>query len=221
MKIKGAIFDVDGVILDSMGIWSEIGSKFLDSLKIAHDKNIDDVLKTMTVPQAILYLKNEFKIDFSELEIKDKIREIVNKYYDCHVKLKKGVLDFFEMLKEYNVKICVATANNYDTIKNTFDRLEIRKYFLEIFSCEKMDCDKTSSKIFDVALDFLGVKKNEVVIFEDSLYAIKTVRKANFFAIGMFDEYEKGNWNEINNLANYCFKDFVATKKFFLANNFI
>ena len=222
MKIKGAIFDVDGVILDSMKIWNEIGSKFLDSLKIAHDKNIDEFLKTMTIPQAILYLKNEFKINLSECEIKNKTREIVNKYYDCHVKLKSGVLDFLEMLKKNDVKICVATANNYDTVKNTFDRLDIKKYFLEIFSCEKLDCDKqTSSKIFDIALDFLGLKKNDVVVFEDSLYAIKTVRKANFFAIGMFDKYEIKNWNEIKNLANYCFKDFMAAKNFFLANKFI
>ena len=79
------------------------------------------------------------------------------------MKLKSGVLDFLEVLKKNNVKMCVATANNYDTIKNTFDRLDINKYFLEIFSCEKMDCDKTSSKIFDVALDFLDLKKNQVI----------------------------------------------------------
>lgn len=221
MKIKGAIFDVDGVILDSMEIWSKIGSKFLDSLKIAHDKNIDEFLKTMTVPQAILYLKNEFKINLSEGEIKDRIREIVNKYYDCHVKLKSGVLDFLEVLKKNNVKMCVATANNYDTIKNTFDRLDINKYFLEIFSCEKMDCDKTSSKIFDIALDFLGVRKDNAVIFEDSLYAIQTVKKANFFVIGMFDKRDEENWSEIKNLANYCFNDLLSAQKFFLANKFI
>lgn len=221
MKIKGAIFDVDGVILDSTEIWSKIGSKFLDSLKIAHDKNIDEFLKTMTIPQAILYLKNEFKINLSEGEIKDKIRDIVNKYYDCHVKLKSGVLDFLEVLKKNDIKMCVATANNYDTIKNTFDRLDIKKYFLEILACEKMDCDKTSSKIFDMALDRLGVKKNSAVIFEDSFYAIKTVREANFFVIGMFDKREEENWDEIKNLANYCFDDFVSAQKFFLANKFI
>ena len=221
MKVKGVIFDADGVILDSTGIWSVIGSKFLDSLKITHDKNIDEFLRTMTMPQAILYLKNEFRINLSECEIKDKIREIINKYYDCHVKLKSGVLDFLKMLKEYNVKTCVATANNYDTIKNTFDRLGIKKYFLEIFSCEKMDCDKTSSKIFDMALDFLDLKKNDVVVFEDSLHAIQTVKKANFFVIGMFDKCEQENWGEIKNLANYCFNDFVSAKEFFLANKFI
>ena len=221
MKIKGAIFDVDGVILDSMEIWSRIGSKFLDSLKIAHDENIDEFLKTMTIPQAILYLKNEFKINLSECEIKDKIREIINKYYACHVKLKSGVLDFLEVLKKNNVRMCVATANNYDTIKNTFYRLDIKKYFLEIFSCEKMDCDKTSPKIFDMALDFLDLKKNDVVVFEDSLHAIQTVKKANFFVIGMFDKREKENWGEIKNLANYCFNDFVSAQKFFLAHKFI
>ncbi len=221
MKIKGAIFDADGVILDSMEIWSKIGSKFLDSLEIKHDENIDEFLKTMTIPQAILYLKNEFKINFSEREIKNKIREIINKYYARNVKLKNGILNFLEVLKRNNIKMCVATANNYDTVENTFGKLDIKKYFLEIFSCEKMDCDKTSSKIFDIALDFLGVEKDNAVVFEDSLHAIKTVREANFFVIGMFDKCEKENWGEIKKLANYCFDNFVSAQEFFLANEFI
>ena len=222
MKVQGVIFDVDGVLLDSMGIWSVIGSKFLDSLGIQHEKNIDDVLKTMTMPQATLYLKNKFKINFSDDEIKIEIRKVIDRYYKDEVKLKNGVLGFLKYLHENKIKVCVATANNYKTVHNVFKRLEIDKYFIKIFSCEELECDKrNSSKVFDMALDCLNMNKKNVIVFEDSLYAIETAKKANYWTVGIFDEYEKKNWASIKNLSDYCFENLDTAKDFFAGNQFV
>lgn len=222
MKIRGVIFDVDGVILDSMKIWSQMGSKFLDSLNIQHEKDIDDTLKTMTMPTAILYLKDKFKINFSDDEIKVEIKKIRDKYYETEVKLKSGVLDFLKYLHENRIKVCVATSNNYNTVKNAFERLSIGKYFLKIFSCEDLECDKRdSSKVFDSALACLNMDKKNVIIFEDSLYAIETAKKADYLTAGIFDEYEKKNWENIKSLSDYCFENLCTAKNFFNQNRFI
>ena len=60
MKYKGAIFDLDGTLLDSMPFWEHLGSEYLKVKGINPPKNIDQILKTMSLQQSAEYLKKEY-----------------------------------------------------------------------------------------------------------------------------------------------------------------
>ena len=45
--IKGAIFDVDGTLLDSMGIWKDVGVRYLNSIGIEAEPDLGNILFTM------------------------------------------------------------------------------------------------------------------------------------------------------------------------------
>lgn len=49
--IKGAIFDVDGTLLDSMEIWEDVGVRYLNSIGIEAEPDLGTVLFTMSIQE--------------------------------------------------------------------------------------------------------------------------------------------------------------------------
>ena len=60
MIITGAIFDIDGTLIDSMKIWDNLGERYLLKLGIQPKANLSRVLYPMTLNESCLYLKNHY-----------------------------------------------------------------------------------------------------------------------------------------------------------------
>jgi len=109
--IKGAIFDLDGTILDSMFIWDTIGEDYLRSLGIEPKENLKETFKTFTLEQAAEYYRENYGVTLSVDEIIDGVNKMVERYYAETVKLKPGIEVFLEKLKAKGVKMCIANSN--------------------------------------------------------------------------------------------------------------
>jgi beta-phosphoglucomutase-like phosphatase (HAD superfamily) len=47
---------------------------------------------------------------------------------------------------------------------------------------------KSSPQIYDTAAEYMGIEPGEIIVFEDSLYALKTAAGAGYHTVGVFDE---------------------------------
>ena len=56
-KISCAIFDVDGTLLDSMGVWINIGDIYLRKKGYEPDPELAEKVKVMTVPLTAAYME--------------------------------------------------------------------------------------------------------------------------------------------------------------------
>ena len=65
MESKGAIFDVDGTLLDSMPVWHNIGELYLESLGITCEKDLGDKIYAMSLEQGASYLRKEYHLEKS------------------------------------------------------------------------------------------------------------------------------------------------------------
>ena len=63
--IQGAIFDVDGTILDSMPIWENLGERYLAGLGIEAEAGLTEKLNTMSTRQAAGYLIERYSLGIS------------------------------------------------------------------------------------------------------------------------------------------------------------
>ena len=191
MKIKGAIFDLDGTMLDSMTFWKTLSNNYMKSLGVEAEKDLNAKLLTMSIEQSAAYLKERYKMDKSETEITEDINNLVGDYYLKEVKLKDGVGEFLDFLWCNGVKMCVATATIKERAVSALKRIGIEKYFEDVITCSEVGIGKTNPLIYNEALKIINTPKEETYVFEDALYALKTAKNAGFKTVGVYDESEE------------------------------
>ena len=174
--IKGAIFDLDGTVLDSMFIWDTIGEDYLRSLGKEPRENLAEVFKTFTLTQAAEYFRNNYGIKLSIHEIVEGINNMVAEIYRTKVALKPGASDFLKRLQRSGVKMCIATVTDRPVVEDVLSRLNVREYFSEIFTCAEVGYNKENPEIYRKALKHLGTPKAETVVFEDAFHALKLLK---------------------------------------------
>ena len=135
--IKGAIFDLDGTLIDSMFIWDTFGEDYLKSFGIEAKENLAEVFKTFTLEQAAEYYRNHYNIKLSVKEIVEGINDMVAEIYRTKVVLKPGISDFLKSLQTAGVKMCVATVTDKPIAETVLKRLGVREYFSEIFTSDQ------------------------------------------------------------------------------------
>ncbi len=207
--IKGAIFDLDGTIIDSMFIWDTIGEEYLRSLSMVPKENLAEAFKTFTLHQAAEYYRSQYDIKLSIEEIVDGINHMVDEIYRTKVALKPGVSDFLKRLQRAGVKMCVASVTDRPIVEDVLKRLNVREYFSEIFTCAEVGYTKESPEIYRQALNHLGTPKTETVVFEDVLHAIKTAKDDGFQVAAVYDSRELRQ-EEVKEISDYYITDFES-----------
>ncbi len=211
--IKGAIFDLDGTLLDSLSLWDNIGYRYLETLGLSPKEDLREKFKSSSLYQAADYLYQKYDISFSVNEIMNGINALAENFYNNEVMLKPNVEEFLQFLYNSGVKMCIATATDRFLVKAALCRCQIDKYFSEIFTCTEIGHGKDEPIIYREALKHLATKKGESVIFEDALYAIKTAKKDGFLVSAVFDKHIDEQ-EEIKRICDFYIDDFAKINDF-------
>lgn len=206
--LKGAIFDFDGTLVDSMFIWDTIGEDYLRSLGKKPHEDLKETFMTLTLEEAAEYYRTHYGVTLSVKEIVDGVNTMVEGIYRTRVALKQGVADFLAQLKDNGTRMCIATVTDRYLVEETLDRLGLLQYFSEIFTCAEVGYGKDKPIIYRKALEHLDTAKNETYVFEDSLFALKTAKVDGFTTVGVYDRHENRQDN-LKNLADYYIVDFA------------
>ena len=207
MRIRGAIFDVDGTLLDSMFIWDTIGEAYLRSIGYQPKENLNETFKNMSLHQAARYYQTEYGVTRSIDEIMDGVNAMLERYYRFEVPLKPGVAELLEWLRQGGVRLCIATATDRHLVEAALDRCGVLSCFGEIFTCNEVGHGKDEPDIFEAALRFLGTRREETLVFDDALYAVRTAKEAGFPVAAVYDSHEK-NQEGLRALADFYIEDF-------------
>lgn len=207
MKIDGAIFDLDGTLMDSMFIWDTIGSDYLLSRGITPHENLNETFKNMSLYQAALYYQAEYGLTDSAETIIDGVNRMIEYIYRNQVLAKSGTFTFLEQLKKRHIKMCVATSTDRHLAEITLENNKILSYFDEIFTCGDIGHGKDEPNIFHAAHDFLKTPLESTWIFEDALYAVRTAKASGMPVVGVYDKSEK-NLQSVSSLADIFIHSF-------------
>ena len=206
-KIKGAIFDVDGTILDSMGKWASLGNDYLRSVGGEPREDLGKVFKTFTTEEAARYYIEKYGVPLSEEEIVRGINAMIEDFYKQEVCLKPGAGEFLAGLKAEGVKMCLATASDRELVEAALKRLGVWDYFDGMLTCSELGAGKENPLIFRKAHEVLGTPAEETWVFEDAYHALRTAAEAGFRTVAVYDSSEPLQ-EEIRNLADYYIDDY-------------
>lgn len=206
MNIKGAIFDLDGTIIDSMLMWEHTMSQFLLSHGLTPSETADEDVCDLDFNQTADYVIKNYMPDKKPHEIIDLLDSFVEERYLYHLPLKEGVDSFLISLKQMGVRLIIATASNRHLVEGALKRHGLLHLFDDIVTCQQVGLGKhISPLVFEVALEKIGTKKSETLIFEDALYAVKTAKRAGFSVVGIYDEYSRKNREQMKKLCDFYF----------------
>lgn len=205
--ITGAVFDVDGTLLDSMSVWDTIGEDYLRSIGYIPRENLNEVFKDMSLQQAARYYQIEYGVTLSIEEIMDGVNSRLERFYREQAQLKPGAEEFVRELSRRGVKLCIATATDRHLVEAALARCGVLEYFEDILTCTAVGCGKDEPLIYREALKRLGAARPSTVVFEDALYAARTAKADGFPVAAVYDSHEKGQ-KELKALADIYLTDF-------------
>ena len=112
MNFKGVIFDLDGTLIDSMGVWRKIDEDFLKKRGYEASMEYTTTIAHMGVDETASYTKKLFNLKESESDIKKEWFDMAIEEYSNTIRLKKGVYEYLRYLKIKNIKMAIATASD-------------------------------------------------------------------------------------------------------------
>ena len=199
MKITGAIFDMDGTLMNSMDYWAIVPSEYLDLKGIEKKKDTNRLFTDMGMKWWYEYQEIPYPFE----EVSSDIYMLMQKYYDKDIVLKDGVYDMLTRLKNAGVKMVLATATDREVVEKILARLNISDFFSAIFTSKEVGKGKRFPLIFEKALEFLGTDKETTYVFEDAIHAMKTCHANGFKIVGVYDKNVWESEESIKALCNY------------------
>lgn len=212
MSIKGAIFDLDGTIIDSMWVWDKIDCDYLTKRNIPVPSDLKSAIEHLGFTEVAQYFKDRFHLNESIDEIKGEWMEMAHKEYSSSIILKPGIKMFLNTLKKANIKLALATSNCHYLLEPVLKRHDLYDLFDSITLTDEAARGKEHPDVYLLACSRLGLSPDECVVFEDILPAMKGAKKAGMKVVGINDSYNDCSHDDVANIVDHYIDDYVNFK---------
>lgn len=207
-EFKAAIFDLDGTLLDSMGVWKEIDVAFLEKRGISLPDDYVKMITSLGFEAAANYTIDRFGL-------KEEPREIIREWYDMAkdayantVTLKPNAREYLDTLKRKGVRIAVATSSDSELVKPALLNNGIFSYFQHIVTVRDVTRGKGYPDIYEEAASRMHIQPADTVVFEDILKGVEGAKAGGFWAVGVYDSYSEYEKDAMIELADNYIYDF-------------
>lgn len=204
----GILTDMDGTILDSMGMWTEIDRRFLEKRGIVMDDEYTDRLKTMTFPDAADFTISRYGLKESPEDIMHEWDEMCIEMYKTEIDLKRGVREALAEWKEKEIPVAIVSLSKEFMVRTAVKMYGIEPLLTDLVYMESTNKGKDVPDSFFYGADLLRVKPERCLVLEDSLTAMRTAKAAGFIVCAVEDDSAKADREAIYQVADYYMKSF-------------
>jgi beta-phosphoglucomutase len=207
--MKGAIFDMDGVVVDNhqyhFKAWMAFAQKYKFNLnaEIYRDtfngKTNADLFKMIfgkVTDEQMTTLANEKESMYQDLYLE-------------HMRAHTGLIEFLEYLKSQKIKIALGTSAPTGNVDFTLDRLKLRHYFEVIVDGSQVQRGKPDPQVYQLCAMKLGLDPKHCVVFEDSLAGLESGERAGCRIVGVATSHKPF---ELEVKTNLIIHDFTEAK---------
>lgn len=206
--MKAYIFDLDGTLLDSMGVWEQIDVDFLTGRGFDVPTDYANAICSRSFREAAEYTIERFRLPDSAEDLQREWNDMAIYAYGHTVPLKPYAREYLSALKERGAKLGIATSLPAALYHPALQNNGIASIFEVICSTEEIPYGKTRPDIFCLAARRLRVEPSDCIVFEDILQAIQSAKSIGMTVYGVYDKASDQYWDEIKELADGVLYDF-------------
>ena len=188
----GAVFDLDGTLLDSMGVWAEIDEEFLGRRGFAVPPDYMEAITPLGFRGTALYTIERFGLTDTPEGLMDEWSTMAREKYAHEVLLKPGAKALLRELHGAGIPLAVVTASSQDLFMPCLARNGIADYFSLILTTDGTGLTKNGPEIWRLAAEKLGLAPEECVIFDDAAASVLGAKAAGLQTVGVYDPHSKG-----------------------------
>ena len=179
-EVKAILFDMDGVLVDSINAWRHV---FNDTLKHFGFKKIakKDFIKDFGAP-----IEHDVKKYFNGKTIKEveKIYNLNFKRRKNHVKLFPQSISALKQLKKYPIKIGLITNSTRFITSAILNHFKLKRYFKVIVTMDDVKRRKPAPDMILKACKMLKVNPKNTILVGDTMNDMIAGRRAGCFTVG-------------------------------------
>lgn len=227
---KAVFFDMDGTLIDSVGVWNDVdrtlikrlgGNPETEDVQAQRDLKLREFAGAESpYTEYCGYLGEKYGSPLSGEEIMKTRYEIAQDFLRTVVDYKPDADKFIHMLKEKGYIVAVVSTTrrkNMDVYKehnvNMKTKAPVDEVFDRIYTREDASVMKPDPEIYLKALADFGFSAEECLVFEDSLIGIEASTAAGIDTVSIYDKYSDEDMDRIKEMSMAHFntyKDVIA-----------
>ncbi|MCL2254710.1 MAG: HAD family phosphatase [Lachnospiraceae bacterium] len=201
--IDALLFDLDGTLVDSMWIWSDIDIAYLNRYNVTLPDNMQMQIEGMSFTETAVFFKEKFAIPDDIETIKRDWNMMAWEKYTKEVPMKPGAVEFLKYACEKGLKMGIATSNSVELVKQIAKVHGLNDFFSVIkTSCEAAK-GKPAPDIYLLVANALNAEPERCLVFEDIVPGIIAGKSAGMKVCGVEDAYSAPTRDEKIRLADY------------------
>lgn len=229
---KLVIFDLDGTLLDTVGLWNEIDREListfgtqpapdLKTIQTERDRIINDTQDAHPYITYCEYLKVRYATPLDAQSLYDERYRIADDFLVNRVDYKPSAPEFLKTLKARGLKLAVASTTRGKNVEiyrtknhRILEKAPFDEMFEVVYSRNDAERIKPDPEIHLRLMREFNVTPQECLIFEDSLVGVQAAQAAGIKCAVIYDQYSDDDRDELDRLADYRFDDFGRALKF-------
>lgn len=207
--MKYALFDCDGTLLDSMAMWVNLATDVLKTYGVDLPRHIERETASMSHEDAAKFYADTFLDGKGADELAKTFTETLKRNYGEVLELKPHVRETLEALHERGVAMAVASSTDAYLLELCLKRMGLREYFQFVQTVDNSGYSKDSDEYFRLAAEKLGTAPENIIFFDDALYAIERAKNNGFTVVAVQDDSNDDHDEMIRARGDYYITDFA------------
>ena len=201
------IFDMDGTLIDSNGIWKDVDTAFLAKRGLPYTRAYYEGVAHTIFPLAAKFTKEFCHLPESEEAIMAEWMDMAGDLYGTSVPVKPGVRAYLEKLRDAGERMMVVTSAVPVHCRTALTHLGLMPYFERIVFAQELHREKKDPALWRLA-ETAGVSPEDCTLYDDSVEACRGAKAAGMRAVGVYDPFFAATETEMRAVCSRYIRSF-------------
>ena len=188
-RVQAVFLDLDGTLLDSMGVWTDIDRRFLAKRGLEIPPDYLEAIVPLSFRDTALYTIRRFGLHETPEALMQEWHEMSVEAYRDWVPLKEKSRALLAHLKEKGYRTAAATASTPELAIPCLTRLGIIGELEQVISTEEVFIGKNDPGFWEVAADKMGLSPAECALFDDAAASLQAAKQTGLYTVGVLDRF--------------------------------